>query len=125
MSTVLLVVVGSGIGGMARYGLTQLAVNRLGRTFPWGTLAVNVLGSFAIGLFLGYTGGAWLPLAAPDWHHLVTYGFLGGFTTFSTLSLEAIALLQAGDRRRAAAYIGGSLVLGLGAVVTGFTIGQT
>jgi len=124
MITVILVIIGSGLGGMARFGASGLISRRFGGAFPWGTLAVNISGSFVIGLFFGTTAASWLPLAAPAWHHLLTFGFLGGFTTFSTLSLETLHLLRDGATRRAALYVSGSLSLGLLAAVIGYTLGS-
>jgi len=110
---------GSALGGMARVGLAGAVAARWGAAFPWGTLAVNVSGCLAIGLFFGATGSGPLFQSAPVGHQLVTYGFLGGYTTFSTFSLEALALARAGERRRAAAYVAGSF----GVCIAGVALG--
>jgi fluoride exporter len=123
VTTVILVILGSAAGGMARYGLSGLLAERAGPGFPWGTLCVNVAGCLAIGLFFGWTGTGPLFLAAPAAHQLATYGFLGGFTTFSTYSLEALNLAREGDVGKALAYVAATTGAGLAAVLAGFTIG--
>lgn len=120
VAAVVLVVVGSGFGGMARYGVSGALARRGDGTFPLGTLVVNVAGSLAIGLFFGLTGAAWLPFDGPPWHHLLTYGFLGGFTTFSTFSLGTLNLLREGARRRAAGYVVATVVLSIAAAALGY-----
>ncbi len=90
--------------------------------FPWGTLAVNIAGCFALGLGTPFLLA---PAAAPEARAFVAVGLLGGFTTFSTFSFEAMALVQNGHWQRAAAYTLGSVVLGLLAVVAGFWIGTS
>lgn len=104
---ILLVAVGGAAGSVLRHALSAYALAQLGAGFPWGTLAVNVLGSAAIGVAagLGLQGEARL---------LLVTGFLGGFTTFSAFSLETGALFERAWWL-AAAYVLGSLVLGLGA----------
>ncbi len=107
----LLVALGGALGSMGRYGVSLLAMASVGAAFPWGTLAVNMLGSGAIGVLagLGLSGGARL-----FW---VT-GVLGGFTTFSAFSLEA-ALLWERAAWQGVAYVLASLGLGLGAFALG------
>lgn len=122
MGTALLVALGSGLGGMARYGLSGAIAQRVWRRFPLGTLVVNVAGALAIGLFFGLTGAQWLPFEGPPWHHLLTYGFLGGFTTFSTFSLETLDLYREGPRWRAAVYVAATVVLSIGAVALGYSL---
>ncbi|MBP1590027.1 MAG: fluoride efflux transporter CrcB [Kiritimatiellae bacterium] len=110
----LMVFLGSGAGGVARYALS-LALN--GRGWPWGTLAANVGGAFLIGMFgalssrLGWSEQVRL---------LLTVGLCGGFTTFSTFSNESLAMLRAGNWLAAGAYIVASLVLGLAATYGGW-----
>jgi len=117
------VALGSAVGAVARYlcsiGLLQLA----GGGFPWGTLAVNVLGSFLIGLFATLTGpGGRLRAGAVQWQFVVT-GFCGGFTTFSVFSLETLLLLQGGALGLAALNLSLSVVFWLVAVWAGFRLG--
>lgn len=104
---------------MVRYGLSGMVAQRFGAAFPWGTLLVNISGCLAIGLFFGATGTGPLLQAAPATHQLLTYGFLGGYTTFSTFSLEALNLARGGERKRAGGYVAGSF----GACLIGVTLG--
>jgi CrcB protein len=114
---VFLVGVGGMLGSVARY-LAQLAALRLGASaFPAGTLAVNVLGSFMIGLVYGWSAKAGDP--APAWRLFLTTGFCGGFTTFSAFSLESISLLKSGNLSYTFLYICGSVLSGLGACLAG------
>ena len=103
----LLVAAGGAAGSVARHLVSMLALAQLGVGFPWGTLAVNVLGSAAIGIAagLGLQGEARL---------LVVTGFLGGFTTFSAFSLETGVLMERSPAL-AIGYVAASLLLGLGA----------
>jgi fluoride exporter len=103
------VALGGAAGSLLRYWVGVALVSRLGAAFPWGTLVVNLTGSFAIGLAMGLLSPrstAWL---------LAVTGFLGGFTTFSTFEAETMALLRAGAAGRAAAYVGASVGAGLAA----------
>ncbi len=120
-ATVLLVVaLGGAIGSVARYGAGVVMAPHT-TTFPWATLLVNVLGAFLIGWFARL-------FAAPDADHVMrlalTTGFCGGFTTFSTLSAETVAMVQQGKTGRAAAYIALSLTLGLAATFAGLAAGS-
>lgn len=108
------------MGTIARYA-AQGAVQRLtGGTFPYGTLAVNVLGSFLVGLaatlFLERAA------ASPLWRSAVLIGFCGGFTTFSALAYETFELLRTGDPVRGLLNLGIHAVLGLGAVWAGYAL---
>src|SRR5258705_8231480 len=106
------VAAGSVLGGVARY-LASLAI-QLGPPFPWATLFVNVTGSFIIGFYAALSGPDGRLFASAQQRQFVTTGFCGGFTTFSTFSLETFRLFQAGDTRTAlvniAASIGASLL---------------
>lgn len=114
----LLVALGSAVGGLARHGCVLLGSALFGTAFPWGTLAVNVVGSALVGLFAGWVSARG---AAPDGaQHFFVIGFCGGFTTFSAFSLQALELAMLGAWARAALYIGGSLILCLGAVGLGW-----
>jgi fluoride exporter len=114
-----------GVGGMAgtyaRYRLGGAIHARVGPDFPWGTLAVNVVGSFALGLLLPVLG-AHGPLTSI--HALLTVGFLGAFTTFSSFAYEAAMLLTAGERGRAGVYVAASLGLGLVGLIAGLVLGS-
>jgi len=90
--------------------------NLTGFGFPWGTLIVNVTGSFLIGFTVRYLDAV---SVTPEVRALLTIGFLGAFTTFSAYSLESLALVRGGDWGRAAIYSGGSVLLGVAAVGCG------
>lgn len=113
-------IVGSGgfFGSAARWAFSGL-VHRLlpSALFPWGTLAVNVLGCFVIGLLFGL--GEVRQLFSPNTRLFLLVGVLGGFTTFSTFGLESFHLLRDGEFIRAAAYVVFHLVIGLVAVWAG------
>jgi CrcB protein len=111
---------GSAIGGVARYVLTRFVQDRTTIAFPFGTLLVNVLGCLLIGMIIqaAVTGGR----MSDTTKLLLTSGFCGGFTTFSTFGYETIELAQAGALSRAALYVGASVALGLGAVWTGIAM---
>ena len=117
----LLVFVGGGIGAVARHGVNRAGLALLGPGFPWWTLAVNVAGSFLIGLVAGMFG------ALETGHHarlFLTTGFLGGFTTFSAFSLDALTLWERGEPLQASLYIIGSVVLSLIAAVAGLMMSR-
>lgn len=112
----LLIAAAGALGAVARYGLSGWIQDRTA-FFPWGTLVVNVPGSFLLGFAFRYLEGTTLP---PEWRQAATIGFLGAFTTFSTFSYEAVAMAQDGDWAAAGAYVSASVGLGLVAVVAGF-----
>jgi CrcB protein len=111
---------GSALGGLTRYWCYGLAARYLGETFPWGTLLVNVAGCTFIGFFAALTGpeGRWFAPAAV--RQFVMPGVCGGFTTFSTFSLETRNLARDGDWGKAAGNIAGSLLLCLAGVWLGY-----
>ena len=120
LKTLFLVGLGGGVGSIIRY-MAGLYVHRyFPSTFPWGTLAVNVLGCFLIGLFMGLSERS--TSLDPNWRLLLVVGFCGGFTTFSALSMESINLLQNHQAMTAFLYIGLSVVVGLSATLTGFLL---
>lgn len=114
--------VGSAVGGVARQLLTDAATRLAGSAFPWGTVAVNLSGSLAIGVIAALLANAaptgWTALARPA---LMT-GLLGGFTTFSAFSLQTVTLLQQGLWPAAAANVLSSVVLGVAACWIGFAV---
>jgi CrcB protein len=114
---VLLVALGGVLGALARYGGAGLVHRFLGAGFPYGTLAVNVAGCFAIGAVLYLTQDR--PTLSVAARQLVAIGFLGSFTTFSTFGVETFALLRDGDFAAAALNVGASVSLGLVAVWLG------
>jgi CrcB protein len=119
LATYLWIALGSAIGGVARYGASSVIANGFGQTFPWGTLLVNISGSFVIGFFATLTGPDGRVMVAPDFRQFVMIGICGGYTTFSSFSLQTLNLVQEGDMLRAGANIGGSVILCLFAVWLG------
>ena len=120
MYSTLMVGIGGALGSMARYGMSILVARLCGETFPWGTLFVNVSGSFVIGFFFALTGTGGRLLVSPDWRIFVTVGICGGYTTFSSLSLQTLLLLRGGEWLAASLNAFGSLALCLAAVWLGF-----
>jgi CrcB protein len=120
MATYLWIALGSALGGVARYACSNLAVAWLGPTFPWGTLFINVVGSFVIGFFGALTGPDGRLLVSGDARQFVMVGLCGGYTTFSSFSLQTLNLAQEGDFLRAGLNIGGSVVLCLLSVWLGY-----
>ncbi len=117
------VAAGGAAGAALRYAATTLVHGWLGRGFPWGTLSVNVLGSFLIGLAFVWLS-AWDGERAVNARLLLLTGVLGGFTTFSAFSLETLALLEAGEPLRAAANVAVSVLACLGAVALGMWLAR-
>lgn len=113
----LLVGLGGGVGSICRYLVGVGALRLMGPSFPWGTLTVNIVGSFLIGVIVELL--ALRVSASAEWRLLLITGFLGGFTTFSAFSLDAFSLYQRGDVLSAASYVAASLVLSLLAVAFG------
>ena len=120
LGTVLAVAVGSALGAPARYLLDQLISSRHERLFPWGTFAINVSGSFLLGLLVSAAahGGVapWL-LAG------LGTGFLGAYTTFSTYTWESLRLVEDGAVLVACLNLGGSVVAGAAAAALGLLVG--
>lgn len=115
----LIVFLGAGIGGALRHGVNVWAVRMFGYGFPFGTLIVNVAGSFLMGLLAGY----FLSLPVPQhWRLFLTTGLLGGFTTFSAFSLDAALLIERHAYAAAAAYVTGSVLASLVALFMGIAL---
>lgn len=117
----LLVGLGSGLGGMCRYLVSQLLVTTQ-NGFPWGTFTVNIVGSLLIGLLWGLSSR--LPSLSPALTLLFMVGFCGGFTTFSTFSREGLTLLQMQSYTLFLLYTLGSVILGILAVMVGYIWGK-
>jgi fluoride exporter len=113
------VALGSAVGGIARYHCGLLAAEWLGDGFPWGTIFVNILGSFVIGFFATLTGPDGRLFVRAEVRVFVMVGFCGGYTTFSAFSLQTLELLQAGNVLGASANVVLSMALCLGAVWLG------
>lgn len=112
------VAIGGAVGSMARYAAMSLIGGLSPGTFPYGTLAVNIAGSFLMGVWIAYTA-AMMPSRAKDLHLLFAVGVLGGFTTFSTFSLDTFFLIQRGEFVQAGAYVFGSVLISLAALMGG------
>ncbi len=118
----LLVGAGGFLGANARYVLGSVIAERVGTAFPYGTLVVNLTGSLAIGIVLVLLTER---LAAdPAWRLLLVVGFLGGYTTFSSYTFEALLLAETGQWARAVWYVLGSNVLGLAAAFAGMLLAR-
>lgn len=123
MRTVVAVGVAGFFGAMARYGLEGFVSSRDGGSFPWGTLVVNVSGSLVIGfLFAVLIEGR--VVVVPWLRTAMTVGFVGAYTTFSTLTLETFRLVEEGSLGLAGANAFGSLAIGLVAVYVGVVVGR-
>jgi CrcB protein len=112
-----LVFIGSGLGGAARHGVNVACLRAFGPGFPVATLAVNVAGSFAMGLVAGVL--ALKTGASAEMRLFLATGILGGFTTFSAFSLDAVTLWQRGEAAAAGAYVMASVALSIAGLVAG------
>ena len=121
LKNVLAVGFGSALGGIARYGIA-VALKNLCGAFPWGTLCVNALGCFLLGLLWGWFGRHGNTDGA--WALFLSVGFCGGFTTFSTFSKEALALLQSGAWTAFVLYLIGSVVVGLVMMLLAYSLAK-
>lgn len=122
MTATLIVFLGAGIGGALRHGVNVACARAYGIGFPWGTLTVNVVGSLVMGVLVGWlafkAGYAWgQPLRL-----FLTTGILGGFTTFSAFSLDAVLLWERGDAVVALGYVAASVVLSIAGLVLGLAL---
>lgn len=115
MTSVFSVALGGAIGAVGRYGVNVAATRWLGIGFPWGTVIVNIAGSFLMGVLIVWLANKGGMRFAP---FLMT-GVLGGFTTFSAFSLDAITLFERGQTLQAGAYVLGSVVTALIAIMAG------
>ena len=113
------IALGGALGSVARFWCSGLAARHFGETFPWGTLLVNVIGSFAIGLFATLTSsdGRWL--VPSRFREFFMIGICGGYTTFSSFSIQTLSLVEDGEWFQAGANVTLSVVLCLGAVWLG------
>ena len=115
LQMVLAVAAGGALGSVARYMVGVGSTKMFGLGFPWGTLLVNIAGSFLIGAFVELFALKWdLPQEA---RVFLTVGICGGFTTFSAFSLDAYVLIERGQWSLAAGYMAGSVLLSIGALV--------
>lgn len=107
-------------GALARYLLGRYVAVRAGSTFPFGTLIINLSGAFFIGLLFALAAHKLLSIPAQT---ILATGFLGGYTTYSTMSWEGVQLVRGGSALRSVLYLGGSLSLGLLAAALGLLVG--
>lgn len=120
MSQLLTVALGGALGSVGRYLFVVHATRLMGMDFPWGTLGVNVLGSFLMGLLIG--AGTLVLEMSQEVRLFLAVGFLGGFTTFSSFSLDAMTLFQRGAWLAGSAYVCGSVLAGLAAFGIGMAV---
>lgn len=118
--TYLWVAVGGALGSMARFACSSLVANWFGQAFPWGTLIINVVGSFIIGFFATLSGPDGRLLVPGDVRQFVMVGICGGYTTFSSFSLQTLTLAQDGEMLRAGLNVGASVMLCLFSVWLGY-----
>jgi CrcB protein len=116
------IAIGSALGGMARYWCSGIAARLIGETFPWGTMIVNITGSFIIGFFATLTGPDGRVFADTLTRQFVMIGICGGYTTFSSFSLQTLALLQDGEGALASANVALSVIACLLAVWAGYAL---
>src|SRR5690242_20431587 len=122
MLTYLAVALGSALGGVARYAFTLLGSAWFGDAFPWGTILINALGSFIIGFFATLTGTDGRFLVRSETRVFVMVGFCGGYTTFSTFSLQTFFLLRHGEWPAALGNVVVSMIVCLAAVSIGHSM---
>jgi fluoride exporter len=120
--SVLLVGLGSAVGGIARFLLGAAVQHRMGATFPVGTLVINVSGSLLLGFLFRFLLAT--PTVSPEVRAMLMTGFVGGYTTFSTFSLDTALLLEAGQVGRATVYTVASVVLSVAGTFAGMAGGR-
>ncbi len=120
MATYLWIALGGALGSMARYASTNLVAGWLGGRFPWGTLLINILGSLVIGAFGALTGPGGRLFVSNDLRLFVMVGICGGYTTFSSFSLQTLDLIHEGAMGRAGLNVVGSVALCMLAVWIGY-----
>jgi CrcB protein len=123
MATILLVGIGGFLGANTRYLLDQWVTNRWPMFFPWGTVIINLSGSFILGFFMAFAEQR--PWVSRETRLLFAVGFVGAYTTFSTYAYQSLRLAQDGQMALAALYIIASVMLGLIAVFAGFALGNS
>lgn len=117
------VAIGGAIGSVARFWLTEASLKWWGVEFPWGTAIANITGSFLIGLIAALPVMGARDLLGPMGRQFMMVGIMGGYTTFSSFSLQTLTMLQHGHFAKAALNVGGSVVLCLIAVAAGYALG--
>jgi fluoride exporter len=122
MLSYLWIALGGALGTTARYWLSGVVARSIGETFPWGTLVINVTGSFVIGFFGALTGPDGRVFVGSTARQFVMIGMCGGYTTFSSFSLQTLNLMNDGEWFRAGANIGLSVLLCMFAVWVGVVL---
>jgi CrcB protein len=117
---IFLVALFGAIGTLARYGVHTLVQAKMGSTFPYGTLFINLSGCFFLGLIAQLTLDRMI--LSPEWRLAITVGFFGGYTTFSTFGWESAKLLQSGEWLRVTTYVTTSVVFGILLTIAGMRI---
>jgi len=120
---ILYIAVGSALGGVGRYVIGSALQQRVGVAFPIGTLLVNITGSLLLGFLLRYALG--VTQISPEVRALLTTGFCGGYTTFSTFTYDTAVMFEGGEVAKAALYITLSIVVSLVAMFAGFALAQS
>lgn len=118
--SILLVGVGGFVGSVARYLVAILFSSQVSSVFPFATLTVNIVGCFLIGILFAVSDRG--DVLSPEWRILLTTGFCGGFTTFSTFSYESLRLMQDGEYLYLGAYVFVSVFVGLAATYVGIML---
>jgi CrcB protein len=122
--TYLWIAIGSALGGMARYACSRGVALRYGETFPWGTLLVNVSGSFVIGMIAAATGPDSRFVVSPNVRNFMMVGLCGGYTTFSSFSLQTLELIRNRDFGEAIGNVVLSVIACMAAVALGYIVGS-
>ena len=120
MAAYVWIAIGGALGSMARYWCSGLVAQHVGETFPWGTVVVNVVGSFVIGFFGTLTGPDGRLLVGSTARQFVMVGLCGGYTTFSSFSLQTLNLLRDGEW----GYAGGNVVASVALCLLGVWLGH-
>lgn len=122
MKMLLAIGLGGGIGALSRHFMAAWVTRQVGYGFPWGIMAVNVLGSLIMGFLVTYFAHHFN--TTPELRAFIVVGLLGGFTTFSTFSLDTALLIERGQLMEAAGYVIGSVVLAVGGLFAGIWLGR-
>lgn len=120
LSMIVYVAAGGAIGAVGRFGVVSLAGALLGHGFPYGTVIVNVVGSFVLGVIIETSALVWSP--SPEIRAMIVVGVLGAFTTFSTFSLDVVTLVTRGENAHAMLYVTVSVVASIAALWVGMAL---
>ncbi len=122
MNMVLAIAAGGALGAVGRHFVNVAMGSLLGMNFPWGTLTVNVLGSLLMGMLIHVMAVSWT--VSPEMRALLTVGFLGAFTTFSTFSLDVVTLYERGEAVMSGLYVLVSVIASVGALFAGLRLAR-